>query len=632
MTRRLVRLTITVRHVHLSCLRRTQASDTEGTVTPVYTGDAAAFRPPRAYDTSQRNPRWVQVHPSARSATVMTQVPATRAVAGPKLDIIPLGGLGEFGMNMLLVIWDDTAILIDTGAMFPGPELPGVDLVIPDLSYVEERIGHLAAVVLTHGHEDHIGALPYVWPILDGPVYGTPLTLALVSPKLEEHGLTPADRLCEVAPGDSVTVSDMTVEFIRVTHSMPDCVAVAVHTPAGTIVHTGDFKFDQTPLDGQPLDVHRFAELGRTGVIALFGDSTNIERPGFTGSELDVVSGLEEVFSGATGKIVIAAFASSLHRIQIVANLAAQFGRKLAFAGRGVIQNTQIAGQLGHLHVPAGLQIRDSEVKDYPASDVVCLATGSQGEPLAALSRIAIDDHRHITLEPDDVVVFSARAIPGNRRAIGRVMNHIARRGADVVHEGLKGVHVSGHGSAEELKLMLSLVRPRYFVPIHGEYRYLAEHAKVAARVTGDRTTVLLAEDGDVIRLAPGEGRIEGRVSTGRVLIDGTRSGEVGDEVLRHRRHLAADGVVVPVIAVSRQEGRVEGTPDVVTRGVVVDERTDTLLETLPALLVEVIDGAGPDERCDQGLLAERVRIELQRLFRKQVGRRPLVLPVIMEI
>ena len=562
----------------------------------------------------------------------MTSTSATGAAAGPVLDVIPLGGLGEFGMNMLLVVWDETAVLVDAGAMFPGPELFGVDLVIPDLGHLQERVGRLSALVLTHGHEDHIGALPYVWPLLDGPVYGTALTLALVAPKLEEHGLDPADRLCEVAPGDAVMVDELRVEFIRVTHSMPDCVAVAIHTPAGVIVHTGDFKFDQTPLDGQPLDVHRFSELGRAGVLALFGDSTNIERPGFTGSELDVVDGLEHVFSSATGKIVVAAFSSSLHRIQIIADLAAQFGRKLAFAGRSVIQNTQIAVRLGHLRLPSGLQIRDSEVKDYPARDVVCVTTGSQGEPLAALSRIAIDDHRHVSLDPKDVVVFSARAIPGNRRAIGRVMNHIAHRGAEVVHEERQAVHVSGHGSAEELKLMLSLVRPRYFVPIHGEYRYLAEHARVAATVTGGRTTVLLAEDGDVIRLAPGEGRIEGRVSTGRALIDGTRSGEVGDEILRHRRHLAADGVVVTVIAVNRQEGRLDGAPDVITRGVVVDERTETLLETLPAFLAEVIDGASRDERSDQALLTERVRIELQRLFRKRVGRRPLVLPVIMEI
>lgn len=550
---------------------------------------------------------------------------------GPVLDVIPLGGLGEFGMNMLLVVWEETAILIDAGAMFPGPELPGVDLVIPQLEGLAERVGRLTAVVLTHGHEDHIGALPYVWPLLDGPVYGTPLTLALVGPKLEEHGLDPADRLREIAPGDTITAGAMELEFIRVTHSIPDCVAIAIHTPAGVIVHTGDYKFDQTPLDGEPLDVQRFAELGRSGVLALFGDSTNIERPGYTGSEQDVVPGLDEVFSHATGKIVVAAFASSLHRIQIVADLAAQHGRKLAFAGRGVVQNTQIAERLGHLRLPAGLRIRASEVGDYAARDIVCVTTGSQGEPRAALSRIAVDDHRHIVLEPDDVVVFSARAIPGNRRAIGRVMDQVARRGAQLVDGDRRPVHVSGHGSSEELKLMLSLVKPRHFVPMHGEYRYLAEHARMAARVTGGRTTVLLAEDGDVIRLAPGPGRIEGHIATGRTLLDGTRSAEVGADVLRQRRQLAADGVVVPVITLSL-DGLVEGTPDVVTRGMVIDARTSTLLETLPAVAADVIRAAGPDERVDPAALTEHVRLELQRVFRKQAGRRPLVLPVILEI
>ncbi len=551
---------------------------------------------------------------------------------GPVLEVVPYGGLGEFGMNMMLVTWGDTAILVDAGAMFPGPELPGVDLVIPDLGHLEERVGRLSAVVLTHGHEDHIGALPYVWPLVDGPVYGTPLTLALAAQKLAEHGFDPDERCRPLEAGDSAEVGAVTVELVRVTHSMPDCVAVALHTPAGVVVHSGDFKLDQTPIDGQALDVHRFAELGREGVLAFFGDSTNIERPGFSGSEIDVMTGLEEVFAGAKGRVVVTAFASSLHRIRILADLAAQFDRKLAFVGRGLVQNTQIATRLGHLRLPAGLQIRDAEIGDYPARRVACVATGSQGEPLAALSRIAIDDHRHVKLEPDDVVVFSARAIPGNQRSIGRVMDHIARRGAEVVHNDLKAVHVSGHGSAEELKLLLSLVRPRYFVPIHGEYRYLAEHARVAARVTGGATTVLLAEDGDVIRLAPDAGRIAGRVAAGRVLIDGTRSGEVGGEVLRHRRHLAADGVVVPVIAVNRQEGRVEGAPDVVTRGVVLDDRTRVVLDTVPEWLVEVIGQASPEERSDHDLLTERVRIELQRLFRKRAGRRPLVLPVIMEV
>ncbi len=535
-------------------------------------------------------------------------------------------------MNMLLVAWNDTAILVDTGAMFPGPELLGVDLVVPDLTPIAERVGRVRAVVLTHGHEDHIGALPYVWPLIDGPVYGTPLTLGLVAPKLQEHGLDPQERLCELSAGETVEIDDLQIEFIRVTHSMPDCVAVAIHTPAGVIVHTGDFKFDHTPLDDRPPDLQRLAELGRTGVLALFGDSTNIERPGVTGSERDVVPGLEEVFTGTSGKIVIAAFASSLYRIQIVAELAAQFGRKLAFAGRSVVQTTEIAARSGHLRLPAGLQIREHEVADYAARDVVCVATGSQGEPLAALSRIARGEHRYLALEAGDIVVFSTRAIPGNRRAIGRVMDQISRRGVEVVHEERKPVHVSGHGSADELKLMLSLIRPRYFVPIHGEYRFLAEHARMAAKVNGGRTTVLLAEDGDLIRLAPEPGRIEGQVAVGRTLMDGTRSGEVADDVLRERHHMAADGLIVPVITVNRRLGRVEGVPDVMTRGLVLDPRTNTLIETMPALVSEVVDQASTDERSDHGRLADRVRLELQRVFRKQAGRRPLVLPVIREI
>ena len=562
----------------------------------------------------------------------MTSMQEPPAPVEPVLDVVPCGGLGEFGLNMMLVTWRNTAVLIDAGAMFPGPDLPGVDLVVPDFGRIEERVGRLSAVVLTHGHEDHIGALPYVWPLVDGPVYGTPLTLALAGRKLAEHGFDPDERCRPLEAGDTAEVGDFTVEFVRVTHSMPDCVAVALHTPAGVIVHSGDFKIDQTPLDGQALDVQRFAELGREGVLAFFGDSTNIERPGFTGSEIDVRGGLEEVFASTKGRVVVTAFASSLHRLRILADLAAQFDRKLAFLGRGLVQNTQIAASLGHLPLPAGLQIRDADIGDYPARRVACVATGSQGEPRAALSRIAVDDHHRLRLEPDDAVVFSARAIPGNRRAIGRVMDRIARRGAEVVHEERKAVHVSGHGSAEELKLLLSLVRPRHFVPIHGEYRYLAEHARVAARVTGGATTVLLAEDGDVIRLAPGPGRIAGRTAAGRVLIDGARAGEVDGEVLRQRRRLAADGVVVPVIAVGRQDGRVEGAPEVVTRGVALDDRTRVVLDAVPERLAEVVGRAGPEERSDRDLLAERVRIDMQRLFRKRAGRRPLVLPVIMEV
>ena len=515
--------------------------------------------------------------------------------------------------------------------MFPEPELPGVDLIIPELTYLQALKGRLAALVLTHGHEDHIGAVPYVLPLVDGPVYGTPLTLALVKPKLDEHGIDAADRLVSVAPGESVEVGDFRIEFLRVTHSMPDCLALAIHSPAGTVVHTGDFKIDQTPLDGEHLDVHRLAELGGAGVLALFGDSTNIDRKGVTGSELAVVDAFEEIFTSTKGKIVVAAFSSSIHRMQILIDLAAQFERKVAFAGRGMIENSQIAQRLGRLRVPAGVQIRDSEVKHYQPGELVCITTGSQGEPMAALSRIAIDDHRSISLAQGDVVVFSARAIPGNEKAIGRVMNHVTRRHAEVIYEGIKHVHVSGHGSEEELKLMLSLVRPRYFVPIHGEYRQLAQHARVAERVTGGKTSVLLAENGDVLGFDGSGGRVTGKVPAGRVLIDGTRTGEIGDEVLRDRRHLAGDGLVVPVVAINGQAGTVEGAPDLITRGFVVDSRTDALLREVPALLTEVIESASVEERTDHGLIKEKVRVELQRFLRKRSGRRPLVVPVIIE-
>ena len=547
----------------------------------------------------------------------------------PPLDLIPLGGLGEFGMNMMAVVCGDTAILIDAGVMFPEPELLGVDLIIPDLRQLQQY--KLSALVLTHGHEDHIGAVRHVLPYFDGPVYGTALTLALVESKLDENDKAGRARLKRVRPRERVKVGAFTLEFLRVTHSIPDCVAVAIETPRGVVIHTGDFKIDQTPLDGEHVDFHRLAELGSAGVLALLADSTNVDRRGFTGSEVEVIDGFEEIFTSAKGKIVVAMFASSLYRMQILVDLAAQFDRRVAFVGRGVADNSEIAQRLGYLRVPAGVQIRDSEVRTFPGQDVVCICTGSQGEPQAALPRIAIDDHRYVKLSPDDVVVFSAREIPGNEKAIGRVKNHIARRDADVISQGDKHVHVSGHGSEEELKLMLSLVRPKHFVPIHGEYRQLARHARVAARVSRS-TKVLLAENGDVIRFDDDGARLADKVPAGRILIDGTRSGEVGDEVLRDRRHLAGDGLVVPVVTIGKQSGTLEETPDVITRGFVLDARTEALLREIPSLLAATLEAASVEERTDPGLIKEKIRVDLQRFFRKRSGLRPLVLPVVMEI
>ena len=556
--------------------------------------------------------------------------PADSVGAGiPPLEIVPLGGVGDFGMNMMVVACGDTAILVDAGVMFPEPELLGVDLIIPDLRPLERFT--IAALVLTHGHEDHIGAVAHVMPYVKGPVYGTAFTLALVENKLDEQGDEFTSRLVRVKPRERIGVGSFNIEFLRVTHSMPDCVALAIETPRGVVVHTGDFKIDQTPLDGEHVDFHRLAQLGASGVQVLLADSTNIERRGFSGSELEVVDAFEEIFTGAKGKIVVAAFASSIYRMQILLDLAAQFDRQVAFVGRGVIDNSEVAQRLGYLRIPAGVQIRDSDVRSFPAQDVVCICTGSQGEPQAALPRIAIDDHRHVRLSPDDVVVFSAREIPGNEKAIGRVMNHIARRGAEVIHEGIRHVHVSGHGSEEELKLMISLIRPRFFVPIHGEYRQLAAHARVARRVSPE-TGVILAETGDLIRFDDEGGRVADKVPAGRILIDGTRSGAVGDEVLRDRRHLAGDGLVVPVVAIGRQSGALEETPDVITRGFVLDARTEALLKEIPSLLASTLETASVEERTDPGLIKERIRVDLQRFFRKRSGLRPLVLPVIMEI
>ena len=536
-------------------------------------------------------------------------------------------------MNMMAVSCGETTIVIDAGVMFPGPDLLGVDLIVPDLTYLQDR--RVAALVLTHGHEDHIGGVPYVWPLLDGPVYGTPLTLALVEPKLEEHQIDAGDKLVTVAPGDRLAIGPITVEFLRVTHSIPDCVGLALHTPAGTLVHTGDFKVDQTPLDGQHVDLHRFATLGSEGVLALLADSTNIDRRGFTGSEIDVIGAFEEIFTSATGMLVVATFSSSLFRVQILVRLAARFGRKVAFVGRGMMQNSLIAQRLGHLTVPEGVQIRDSDVPNYPPNQVLCISTGTQGEPRSALSRIAVDDHKHVKVGPGDTVVLSARAIPGNEKAIGRVINHLTRRGAEIITEATKHVHVSGHGSEEEIKLIHSLVRPRYFVPVHGEFRHLAEHKRIAERVTAGAARpveVRLIENGDILRFDAEGAEVVGKAPTGRVLIDDTRVGEVADEVLRDRRHLAEDGIVLPIVAVRKQDGELARPPEIITRGVVTDASSDALGVDAVRLLTEVIAALPVEERTDPGLLRETIRVELRRFFKRRSGRRPLVLPVVMEI
>ena len=548
------------------------------------------------------------------------------------VEVLLLGGVGEFGANMMAVRCGGANLLLDAGVMFPGPEHFGVDLMIPDVRSVASEIGPLSGLFLTHGHEDHIGAVPYIWDLIEGPVYGTRLTLALLERRLSEHGCDAAGRLVAVSPSDTVMVGGLNVEFVHVAHSIPDAVALAVHTPAGTLLHSGDFKFDQTPLDGRLTDTRRLADLGRRGVLALFGDSTNASRPGHAGSERDVAPVLEEVFAGAPRRLVVTTFSSSLHRIQLLIDLAERCGRQVVLLGRGVVENTELAARLGYLRVPAGLQVPEAEAGRLPPEKLLCIATGSQGEPFAALSRMAVGAHRHVPLEAGDVVAFSARAIPSNQHAIDRLKNHIARRGARIVDETDKRVHVSGHGGEEDLKLMLSLISPRCFVPIHGEYRYLEHHARLADQVSGGRTEVLLAENGDRLCFDESGGWIGKPVPAGRVLIDGTRTGEVADEVLRDRKHLAGDGVVVAVMVMNAHTGCIEQAPELVTRGFVVDATTGALLDAAAVKLRALVEEASVEERTDQGLMGERVRVELQRFFRKRSGRRPLVLPVIMEI
>lgn len=548
------------------------------------------------------------------------------------LEIIPIGGVGEFGMNMMAVSFSDTTLVLDAGAMFPESEDFGIGRIIPDISFLENETRNPSALVLTHGHEDHIGAVPYLWDLIDCPVYGTELTLALLESKLTEHGIDKADRLVTIKGGQRIAIGNMDIEFIPVTHSLPGCVALAVHTPIGTVVHTGDFKIDQTPVDNSFFDANRLTELGDDGVLVLLADSTNVARPGHTGSERTVTETFEHIFGNAKGKLIVTTFSSSLHRLQVLIDLAVQFDRKIAFVGRGMRRIVTIAQQLGHLVVPLGCQISEKEVSSHRPSKVLCIATGSQGEPLAALSRIAMNSHPHIKLEDNDVVVFSARPIPGNQPAIGRLMNNLYRSGAEVIDGEAKNVHVSGHGSEEDLKVMLSLVRPRYFVPIHGEYRYLARHAGMARRLMEDTATVLLVENGTRLSFGDRFTCVPDSVQTGSVFIDRAHAGCVGSDILRDRRHLASHGVVVVTVTLDFKTGTILGHPHLTTSGFAENPKMDSILRTVPDVVRELIDTLQINHHSDRRALQNLLRSEVQRLFRKGSGQRPVILPIILEI
>lgn len=553
-----------------------------------------------------------------------------------KLQVIPLGGLGEFGMNCLAIRYGEDILVIDAGMMFPDAELLGVDIVIPDFSYLEENAEHVRGLILTHGHEDHIGAVPFLLSQLDIPVYGTPFTLALVERRLEEHELEKSARLHRVQPGDRIEIGLFSVEFIHVTHSIVASLALAITTPLGVIIHTGDFKVDPTPTDNILFDLHTFADYGKRGVLLLLSDSTNTDRAGYTESERAVLPRFEDIFNRSQRRVFISCFSSSIHRLEMIFHLCQQYGRKVALLGRSMLSTTEIAHTLGHLDIPDGILLRPQDIMSSPPSKVCIVLSGSQGEPMSALSRVAVDNHKHVSIEPGDVVVLSSRIIPGNEKAIYRMLNHIARRGADVLYGTMNPpVHVSGHASAEELKLILNLTRPRYFLPVHGEYRQLAKHAALAQhlRHAGLEQSFIL-ETGEVLEIDSWGARKAGKVNVGRVCIDsGSVDEVVEDIVIRDRRHLSEDGFVLPIIAINKHTGRCETLPEIVSRGFVSSQDDNgALLQEARQVVARTLENSTPEERSDWGVMQEKIRADLKRFLAKQTSRRPLIMPVILEV
>ncbi len=550
----------------------------------------------------------------------------------PAVRLIPLGGLGEIGLNMMLVEFGDDLIAVDCGLMFPDPdEMPGIDYVLPDFSYAVAKRDSFRAVFLTHGHEDHVGALPYLLRQARVPVYGTRLTLALVAEKLREHGLLEAADLRPVQPRAGIEAGPFRVEPIRVTHSIADGIGLGIDTPVGTVVHTGDFKLDPSPLDGEPPDYRRFAELGEQGVLALLSDSTNVDRPGHTPSEAEVGEALRERFQRAPGRVILATFASHIHRIQAVLNLAAEHGRHVALLGMSMQRNVAVAAELGYLRMPAGLVLPLEELAALPAARQVILSTGSQGEPHSALALMAAGEHKAVQVERGDLVVISARVIPGHERTVGRVINALLRRGAEVLYEDNAFVHVSGHASQDDLALMLSLTRPRFFIPVHGEYRHLLAHARLAQRVGLPPERVLLIEDGMGVELTKTAARLLGRYPVGRVLVDGKGVGDIGAVVLRDRQLLAQDGLIAVSLALDR-EGRVASGPEIASRGFVYVQENQPLLEELKQAVLEAVRRRDPALPADRDTIGALVRTAVRAFINQRFQRKPVVLPIVLEL
>jgi ribonuclease J len=549
------------------------------------------------------------------------------------LEIIPLGGVGEFGMNCMAVRYEDEMIVIDAGMGFPEESVYGVDVSVPDFDFLEEYRDNITAIVLTHGHEDHLGALPYILKKFNVPVYASHFTVGLAERKLEEHDLLNDVLIHRVEPRQVVELGPFTVEFIRVSHSLVDCFSLAIRTPVGTIIHTGDYKVDETPVIGEPIDLRTLRSYGQEGVLALLSDSTNATVPGRTPSERAVIPAFEEIFAEAPGRIVVAAFASSIHRLQIVLDVAQQFNRKVCVLGRSMQKNVEIAEELGYLDIPDGLLVGMNEMKHLDDNEVVLLVTGSQGEPRAALSQMATQTYKGLTIEEGDTVVLSARIIPGNERAISRLIGFIYKKGANIIEEKRRLIHVSGHASQEDIKIMTEAVRPRFVVPIHGEYRMLFRHKEFVKNHLGyAEENIILIENGDVLELDGERAVIVDKREVGRTFIDDSGFEEIDRETVRERKQLAYEGIVTLVVTVNEETGELEAPPEIVARGIVGLDGSNGFLKNAQRVVTEAVGKAPRAERGDSSLLKEHVRLELKRFIQKQTGARPVILPVVVQV
>lgn len=554
-------------------------------------------------------------------------------MAVEKIRLVPLGGLGEVGKNMMVVEYGDDIIVIDVGVMFPDEEMYGVDLVIPDTTYLADKKHRIRGILITHGHEDHVGSLPYILPILDfPPVYATRLTHGLISVKLKEHGLLEKTSVNVIGLGDQVPLGQCAADFFRVNHSIPDAIGIVLHTPVGTVVHTGDYKFDYTPVDGKPADLGALGRIGNEGVLVMMGDSTRVETPGYTLSERVINESLDKIFANAPGRILIATFASLISRVQQIIDTAARYDRFVALVGRSMQNNVQMAIELGYLDVPKGMFIRAEDVNKFDPEQIVIICTGSQGEPTSALTRIANQDHRLISIKPGDTVILSATPVPGNEKSVHRTINSLFRQGADVLYQGISNVHVSGHGAQEELKLMLSLVRPKFFVPVHGEYRQLILHAKLASSLGIPQENIVVAEDGDMIEVTPDAIKLAGHTASGNVFVDGLSVGDVGQIVLRDRKALSKDGILIAVLTIDKETGQPIAGPDIVTRGFVYVRDSEELLAEAREHVLASFHSVNGHSSSDWSFIKDKIKHTLSEFLYQRTHRSPMILPVVMEV